>query len=88
MSHNQFSRGFESWHETHFEVVDAIFTQLNNPYSRASHVQDTMGRGGLYELAQELTDKFEQQFADAQWDGNFFDELDSFLENELKPVVA
>ena len=46
------------------------------------------GRGGLYLLAYNLTQKFELQYQGAEWGSNdylcYFDRLDEFLENELK----
>ena len=41
------------------------------------------GAGGFYELAQELTDKFEMLNKDREWDGDFWDEIEQFLESEL-----
>ncbi len=41
------------------------------------------GHGGLYELAEFLTDKFELLNKGKTWDGNWFDEIESFLNAEL-----
>ena len=37
------------------------------------------GTGGMYELAEELTDEFEKLNADREWDGEFFDEIEEFI---------
>ncbi len=86
----KFPRGFTSWHETHFEVVAEIArirsleeeeAPLNNKVAAREEAQ---GFGGLYELAEELTDKFEQENKDKTWDGDYFDFIEEFLEKELK----
>lgn len=83
-----FPNGFPSWYETFYEVVDNIslaFDQITFEWDskRLQHIQDTQGRIGLVELAKELTDKFELKNKDRSWDGEFFKEIDEFLEKEL-----
>lgn len=85
---NWFPNGFTSWYETFYEVVDNIslaFDQITLEWDskRLQHVQDTQGRMGLVELAKELTDKFELKNKDREWNGEFFEEIDEFLEKEL-----
>ena len=81
----EFTNGFDSWCETHHEIVAAITYNLNLPQynGRAREIEGTQGTGGLYELAKELTDKFETLNGDREWDGEFFDEIENFLEKEL-----
>ena len=43
------------------------------------------GHGGLYELAEELTDEFELLNKGRVWDGEFFDEIEEFLSEKLYP---
>lgn len=39
------------------------------------------GTGGIYELAEELTDEFENMFKDEPWeDKDYLEEIDFFLE--------
>lgn len=45
---------------------------------------DKVSKWGLNELAKELTDKFENIHQDREWDGDFFDEIEEFLEIELQ----
>lgn len=80
-----FPNGFESWHETHFEVVSriAIEHQKDIPTGLVAERHEMSGHGGLYELAEELTDEFEALHEGREWDGDFFDTIESFLEEKL-----
>lgn len=78
----QFPNGFSSWQETHFEVVAHIVATTDLEGSRANEAQTSKGTGGLYELAEDLTDQFETLNKDRAWDGEFFDEIHDFLEKE------
>lgn len=77
-----FPNGFDSWQETHFEVVSEIsrVARLGVPYRV---IIEERGTGGLCELAEYLTFKFEKLNEGREWDGEFFDELEAFLEKEL-----
>ena len=79
-------RDFDSWQETHFEVVHAISAIIStDSYSnRIKQVQEDGGYGALYELAKTLTDQFQDDNEGRAWDGEFFDEIEEFLEKELK----
>jgi hypothetical protein len=82
-----FKNDFESWCETNFEIVKAITEDLNKPEPFFTVLQKRLneqGTGGLYELAQDLTDKFEEKFKDHIWDGEFFDEIENFIHEELR----
>jgi len=79
----KFPNGFSEWIETHHEVVAEIERAINIPTSKVSFIAETKGTGGLYELAEFLTDKFEILHAGKEWDGEFFDTIHSFLEREL-----
>ena len=71
-SKEEFPNGFVSWYETFYEVVSFI---------KNSSLE---GRGVLYELAKNLTDKFERLNKDRYWNGDFYDAINIFLEEELK----
>jgi hypothetical protein len=79
-----FPNGFESWQETHFEVVSEI---AKRDYLCTStiieNIRESQGIGGLYELAEELTDRFEVLNKDREWDGEFFYEIEQYLNKEL-----
>ena len=80
--------GFTSWIETYYEIVSAIQSQLDNKdeVGRAWEVENTEGLGGRYELAKELTDKFENQYKGIGWgfDLEWFDVIYEWIDNELK----
>ena len=84
-----FPNGFESWAETHHEVVqyitmsEAVADALFTP-NVVSKISEEMGTGGLYELAMQWTDEFEKKNEGRDWDGDFFDELESFLSSKNK----
>lgn len=74
--------GNASYLETFYEVVSYM---TYYPESEGvKEVQERYGTGGLYELAEELADQFEEDNKDREWDGEFFDEIEDFLNNELK----
>jgi hypothetical protein len=74
------------WIETYFEIVSVIATELNKDITVSKVIQDryfAQGRGGMYELAEELTDKFQKLHGNTEWDGEFFDTIEVFLQTEL-----
>lgn len=76
---------FESWHETHFEMTQAIARSEHLSGSTANKIVTEQGTGGLYDLARQLTDKFETQHKNTIWgeDLIYQDELSNFLDQEL-----
>ena len=70
-----------SWLETYFEVVSAIAIEResDNPAPLVEQVNSTLGTGGFYELAVELTDKFEKANEGREWDGEYFEAVDEFM---------
>lgn len=81
-----FPNGFTSWQETHYEVVQAItfIAQQDEPYGIVEERREAQGHGGLYELARELTDAFEKEHEEYEWDGEFFDTIEAWLDEKLK----
>jgi len=90
MNEKQFPNGFTSWQETHYEVVSFLTLALEREhdpfYDMLGELVSNKGSGYLYELAEGLTDKFEADNADRSWDGEFFEELESFMMQELKKL--
>ena len=83
----KFPNGFESWQETHFEIVSQIsyYSRLDKCTSNVvNKAQEEQGTGGLYELAKALTNEFEKIHKGREWDGEFFDEVENFLTEKLK----
>lgn len=73
--------------ETHFEVVKRLTLELEveGRPSLAFDVVENQGLGGLYELAESLTDEFQELHKDTEWDGDFHDTLEQFLNEKLLP---
>lgn len=71
-----FPNGFDNWHETHFEVCTAIGDIVGRTI-------EEQGTGGLYELAKALTDEFEAMNTGREWYGDYFDEIEDFLDKKL-----
>lgn len=82
----KFHNGFVSWHETHFDIVSRISLILDNdlPSEIVHLTQEHKGRGGLYQLACELADEFEELHFGREWDGDYVDTIEDFLDNKLK----
>jgi hypothetical protein len=82
----KFPNGFSSWQETHYEVVQAItlIAQKDEPYGIVQERREAQGHGGLYELAEELTDEFERTYTQHFWHGEFFDTIEEWLNEKLK----
>lgn len=85
----KFPNGFTSWMETHHEVVTFIAEQrvkVSVSDNEINETADMHGTTGLYRLAEEWTDEFEDKFNDHDWSEgeNFFDEIETFLNNKLK----
>ena len=78
--------GMTSYLETHYEIVQAITIEhmKDEPMGAVKERHDAQGHGGLYELAEELTDKFERENEFTQWDGEFFDVMEKFTNENLK----
>lgn len=80
----KFPNGFASWQETHFEIVKAIALNGEDYHNKVNDIEAIRGTGGLYEFAEELTNKFELLNKGRVWDGEFFEEIEEFISNEFK----
>ena len=66
------------WAETHFQVVKYILeNDIPTEYGTAS------GQGGWWNMALDLTNEFDRLHAGREWDGEFFDEVEKFLDEKL-----
>lgn len=85
METKKFPNGFDSWKETYFEVVSVISIELiNGPKSDLIKDQyEWSGIGAMYELAEKLTDEFENLNKGREWDGEFMDEIFDFMNTKL-----
>ena len=81
-----FVNGFQSWIETYFEVVSYIQGELSLEDECCKIVKDAMNAEGycsLYDLAEKLTDEFEEINKGREWDGEFIEEIDVFLNEKF-----
>lgn len=78
----EFINGFESWKETFFEIVSGI-NRLSHKSELITELTKDMGHTGLYDLAEELTDEFEEINSERFWDGEFIEEIEKFIEDKL-----
>jgi len=86
----KFINSFTSWMETHHEIVAGITLILENIDSSKWSSQfkarfDAQGTGGMYELAEELTDEFEKLFEGEEWgiEKEYFEEIEKFIGEKL-----
>lgn len=79
--------GFASWQETHYEIVSMLTVACVNENSIITEFNEKHGTGGLYELAEEWTFKFEKQTKGREWDGEFFEEIEAFFDEQLKILL-
>ena len=84
-----FPNGFDSWMETHYEVVQAITLRLTEEdMEEDSALYERLeeeGTGGMYTLSEELTDAFEEEYEGAEWGEklDYYDTLENFLNTKL-----
>lgn len=82
-----FPNGFTSWQETHYEVVQAITIEYiqDKRTGLVAYRHEAQGHGGLYELAEELTDEFEALHEGNEWgDNGYLETLEEWLNEKLK----
>jgi predicted nucleic-acid-binding Zn-ribbon protein len=63
--HNKFPNGFQSWLQTHHEVVAYITT--NERDALVGSIKYFEGTNGLYDLAEQWTNEFEQTYKGKEW---------------------
>ena len=86
----KFPNGFESWHETHFEICAAINTRQTQNFAKKTadckglvfDSQEGEGFPALYSLALHLTNEFEILHKGREWDGEFFEAIEEFIESK------
>lgn len=75
---------FHSWAETHYMIVTELQSYIDaDDMNLAKKQYDIHGTGGMFELAQSFTDEFEKINKDRDWDGQFYDEIASFVHNKV-----
>ena len=83
-----FPNGFESWQRTHFEVVEVLcfirdLEEDKKPKNFAEMV-DRSATNEMYQLALDLTNKFEDQRRGKTRQRSLFDEIEDFVWAEVK----
>lgn len=77
----RFPNGFDSWYETHHELVSMAALHLK--YDIANSVifktQESEGQFGVHELIKNWTDEFELTNKGRSWDGEFLEEVEKFF---------
>jgi len=86
-----FPNGFESWQKTHFEVVEVLVYMRSLAEDKQpikfSEALDQSASDELYNLALNLTNKFEEQSKGKERKRTLFDEIEDFVWGEVKNVV-
>lgn len=85
-----FPNGFESWQKTHFEVVEVLcfmrdLEEEKQPKS-FSELIDRTASEGMYNLALQLTNKYEEQTKGKKREQSLFDEIESFVWTEVRSL--
>jgi hypothetical protein len=85
-----FPNGFESWHKTHFEVVEVLcymrdLEAIEQPKNFAEYV-DRSATANLYQLALELTNKYEALSKIQKTDRTLFDAIEEFVWAEVQEL--
>lgn len=81
-----FPNGFRSWAETHHEIVSIITLYRTSKVvpEKITKIQERDGSEGFYDPCIELTDVFEDMNKGRQWDGEFWEEIEQFIEKYLQ----
>lgn len=77
------------WYEAHHEIACEIDKRVENYDSQPTGFQeyyDDKGKGGMWVLAKKLTDEFCLLHENRDWEGEFFKELDRFLEQKIQAL--
>lgn len=77
-----------SWLETFFEISSSLDFLLSSPIddrnTAIDRANDSGGRGEILDLMIEWTNEFEEINKDREWDGEFYEEVDEFMNNKNK----
>ena len=83
-----FPNGFESWQKTHFEVVEVLcFMRDLEPDMQPKNFTELVDQSAtqeLYDLALNLTNKYEAQSKGKERERSLFDEIEEFVWTEVK----
>lgn len=78
-----FPPGFDHWKETFFEIAAYLSKSVKRKNSISHRVFELKGQMGLYALASTLTDKFELENCEKDWEQfSFIETLQHFLHEQ------
>lgn len=83
----KFANGFLSWAETHYEVTEYISRHHTRHTQFAFTVHNVVGTYGLYELAEQWTDEWENNHVGVKWDDDnrdYWTEIEAWLKTKNK----
>jgi hypothetical protein len=75
-------KGFECYLETHYVVTAAIERAEDKALEEDINLFD--GMGGKWQAAEEFSTEFEKKSEYRRWDGEWYDELEHFMEEKIK----
>ena len=85
-----FPNGFESWQKTHFEVVEVLCyireIEVDKKPKSFAEYMDRSATQELYQLALDLTNKYEIQTKDQPRTRSLFDEIEEFVWAEVRKM--
>ena len=83
-----FPNGFESWQKTHFEVVEVLVYMRSLEEDKKpksfDEFADQSATEEMYNLALNLTNKYEEQTKGKKRERSLFDEIEDFVWSEVK----
>jgi hypothetical protein len=82
LEESYFIGDFEDWHETHYEVVKHLVLNEDLFLDKIedSERQDK-GTGGIWVLAKDITNAFQEQYQDELWEeGDYYETLWDFID--------
>lgn len=80
------ARGVDDWVETHFQIITHLLEAMDHPqaYPELHKAYNLTGYGLLYELSVTLTNQFEEDNKDVDFDGDWLDAIDRFFNEEIR----
>ena len=84
----QFVNGFDSWIESYNEISNIIRNLIEKENPIISEMYSKTGYGLIYELSKDLTHEFELLNKDRDWDGDWYDEIEAFIESKFNIKLA
>lgn len=72
----------DSWIETYHEVVANLYSPAFQPLH--DKIREEGGRTALWAYAEQLTNDFQERTKAVVWDGQFFEAIDSYMQEQLK----